>query len=81
MEHSEIFFLSNKGHRVRSFARKHFALVNEKSKALKLVGTASVNAERIKRRLSWMLRLRTKGTYMEFRIAVLACLKHNLTNI
>jgi hypothetical protein len=64
---------------VRSFARKHFTLAHEKTKSLKL-GCTSVDAERIKRRLSWMLRLRTKGTYKDFKIAVLACLEHHFNN-
>jgi hypothetical protein len=77
VEHPNILvFLEDKGHRVRSFARKHFALANEKTNELKL-GCITVNAERIKRRLSWTLRLRTKGTYEEFRITVLACLEHH----
>jgi hypothetical protein len=72
-------FFADKGHRVRSLTRKHFALANEKTKELKL-GCTSVDAERIKRRLSWTLCLRTKGTYKEFRIAVLACLEHHFDN-
>jgi hypothetical protein len=79
VEHPNIVFLADKGHRVRSFARKHFALANENTKELKL-GCTTVDAERIKRRLSWTLRLRTKGTYEEFRIAVLACLEHHFDN-
>jgi hypothetical protein len=38
---------------------RYFALVNEKTKELKL-GCTSVDSERIKRRLSWTLRLPTK---------------------
>jgi hypothetical protein len=79
VDHPQIVFLVDKGHRVRSFARKHFALANEKTKDLKL-GCTTVDAERMKRRLSWTLRLRTKGTYEEFRVAVLACLGHHFDN-
>jgi hypothetical protein len=72
-------FLADKGYRVRSFARKHFALANKKTKELKL-GCTTVNAELMKRRLTWRLHLRTKGTYKEFRVAVLACLEHHFDN-
>jgi hypothetical protein len=54
VEHPNIVFLADLGHKVRSFARKHFALANEKTKELKL-GCTSVDAEPIKRRLSWTL--------------------------
>jgi hypothetical protein len=37
-------FLADKGHRVRSFARKHFALANEKKKELKL-GCTTINTK------------------------------------
>jgi hypothetical protein len=70
-EHPNIVFLADKGHTVRSFARKKFTLANGKTKELKL-GCTSVDAERIKGRLSWALRLRTKGSHEEFQIAVLA---------
>jgi hypothetical protein len=79
VEHQKITFLANKGHRVRSFAKKHFGLANEKTKELKL-GYTTVDAKRMKRRLSWMLRLRTKGTSEEFRIPMLACLEHHFYN-
>jgi hypothetical protein len=36
VDHTKIVFLADKGHMVRSFARKHFALANEKTKELKL---------------------------------------------
>jgi hypothetical protein len=75
IEHPNIVFLAEKGHRVRSFTRKHFTLLNEKTKELEL-GCTSVNVL-IKRRLSWTLRLRRKGTYEEFQIAILACLEHH----
>jgi hypothetical protein len=65
VEHPNIVFLADKGHRMRSFARKPFALANEKTKELKL-GCTTVDAQQIKRRLSWTLRLRTNGTYKEF---------------
>jgi hypothetical protein len=73
VDHPQTVFLADKGHVVRSFARKHFALANEKTKELKL-GCTTIDAERMKRRLSWTLRLRTKGAYEEFRVAVLRSL-------
>jgi hypothetical protein len=63
VDQPKIMFLADKGHRVRSFARKHFALANEKTKDLKL-GFTTVDAERMKRRLSWTLRLRTRHCTM-----------------
>jgi hypothetical protein len=55
--------LADKGHSARrGIARKYFTLANEKTKALKL-GCTAIDPERIKRRLTWTLRLRTKGTY------------------
>jgi hypothetical protein len=47
VEHPKIEFLADKGHRVRSFARKHFTLANEKTKALKL-GCTTIDAESIR---------------------------------
>jgi hypothetical protein len=49
VDHPTIVFLADKGHRVRSFGRKHFALANEKTKELKL-GCTTIDAERMKRR-------------------------------
>jgi hypothetical protein len=79
VEHPNIVFLADQGHRVRNSARKHFALANEKMKELKL-DCSTINAERIKRRLSWTLRLRRKSIYKEFPIEVLACLEHHFDN-
>jgi hypothetical protein len=79
VEHPKITFLADKGHRIRSFAKKHFQLANEKTEELKL-GCTTVDAEQMKRRLRWTLRLRAKKTYKEFRIAVLACLEHHFDN-
>jgi hypothetical protein len=79
VNHPKIVFLADKGHMVRSFTRKHFALANKKTKECKL-GCTTADAERMKRRLSWTMCLRTKGSYEEFRIAVLACLEHQLDN-
>jgi hypothetical protein len=71
--------LEDKGHRIRSFLRNHFPLTNKKTKALTL-GCTTIEAKRIKWRLSWMLRLRMKGTFKEFCIAVLSCLQHHFDN-
>jgi hypothetical protein len=62
VDNSKIVFMADKGHRVRCFAKEHFALANEKTKDLKL-GCTTVDAEQTKRRLSWALGVRTKGTY------------------
>jgi hypothetical protein len=51
VDHPKIVFLADKGHRIRNFSRKHFALANEKTKDLKL-GCTTVDAERMKSRLS-----------------------------
>jgi hypothetical protein len=79
VKHPTVAFLADKGHRVSSFTRKHFKLANEKTKELKL-GCSTVDAEQIKRRLSWTLGLCRKGDYKEFQIAVLACLEHHFDN-
>jgi hypothetical protein len=66
VDNPKIVFMADKGHRVRCFAiaKEHFALANEKMKDLKL-GCTTVDAEQTKRRLSWALGVRTKGTYKE----------------
>jgi hypothetical protein len=76
--HSIIRFLADKGHRVRGYSRFLFA------EAIKSVangcGCTKVDAERMKRRLSWTLRLHCFGTYEEFQTAVLAVLEHHFNN-
>jgi hypothetical protein len=39
-----------------------------------------MDAERMKRRLSWTLRLHSAGTYEEFKEAVVTVLEHHFNN-
>ena len=76
--HKEIKFLADKGHRTRGYARVIFL---EASKSKKDgCGCTKMDAERMKRRMSWTLRLHSDGTYLEFRKAVLAVLEHHFNN-
>jgi hypothetical protein len=43
-------------------------------------GCTKMDAGRMKRRMSWTLRLHCGGTYEEFRTAVLAVLEHHFNN-
>jgi hypothetical protein len=76
--HAIIRFLADKGHRVCGYSRFLFA------EAIKLIangcGCTKVDAERMKRRLSWTLRLHCFGTNEEFQKAVLAVLEHHFNN-
>jgi hypothetical protein len=76
--HPEICFLADKGHRVRGYSRFIFA---EAIKSIaKGCGCTKIDAERMKRRLSWTLRLHCFGTYEDFQTAVLAVLEHHFNN-
>jgi hypothetical protein len=76
--HRAITFLADKGHRTRGYARVLFA---ESMKSKKNgCGCTKLDAERMKRRMSWTLRLHSNGTYAEFRKAVLAVLEHHFNN-
>jgi hypothetical protein len=77
--HAIIRFLADKGYRVRGYSRFLFA------EAIKSIangcGCTKVDAERIKRRLSWTLRLHCLfGIYEQFQTAVLAVLEHHFNN-
>jgi hypothetical protein len=76
--HAIIKFLADKGHRVRGYTSFLFA---ESVKSISNgCGCTKVDAERMKRRLSWTLRLHCFGTYEEFKTAVLAVLEHHFNN-
>jgi hypothetical protein len=78
LDHQPITFLADKGHRTRGYARVLFA---EAAKSKKNgCGCTKLDAERMKRRMSWTLRLHSNGTYTEFRKAVLAVLEHHFDN-
>jgi hypothetical protein len=78
LEHAAIQFLADKGHRVRGYAR---AIFSEATKSKKYgCGCTKMDAERMKRRLSWTLRLHSGGTYKEFETAVEAVLEHYFNN-
>jgi hypothetical protein len=77
--HAIIKFLADKGHRVRGFTSFLFA-ESVKSISANGCGCTKVDAERMKRRLSWTLHLHCFGTYEEFKTAVLAVLEHHFNN-
>jgi hypothetical protein len=78
VEHAAIQFLADKGHRVRGYARVIFAEASQSKKYG--CGCTKMDAERMKRRLSWTLRLHSGGTYKEFETAVEAVLEHHFNN-
>jgi hypothetical protein len=73
--HAEIVFLADNGHRNRNYSGKNFGEAGKPKKSG--CGMTKVDAERMKRRMSHTLRLHTKGTYDEFRVAVMAVLEHH----
>jgi hypothetical protein len=75
IEHPVIEFLDDKGHRVRGYARVIFAEACKSKKDG--CGCTKMDAERMKRRLSWTLRLHSAGTYPQFTLAVSAVLEHH----
>jgi hypothetical protein len=76
--HAIVKFLADKGHRVRGYTSFLFA---ESVKSISNgCGCTKVDAERMKRRLSWTLRLHCFGTYEEFKTAVMAVLEHHFNN-
>ena len=78
MLHAIIEFLADKGHCVRGYARVYFV---EAAKSIANgCGMTKMDAERMKRRMSWTLRLHCGGTYEEFRRAVTAVLEHHFDN-
>jgi hypothetical protein len=77
VEHSVIEYLADKKDKVVNLPLERFAIANENTKSLKLV-CPSLDAGKIKRRLSWTLRLRTQGTYKYLQIGILSCcLEHH----
>ena len=76
--HSAITFLADKGHCTRGYTRVIFA---EAAKSKKDgCGCTKMDAERMKRQMSWTLRLHSTGTYHDFEKAVLAVLEHHFDN-
>ena len=76
--HAAIKFLADKGHRNRGYSRVIFT---EAAKSKKDgCGCTKIDAERLKRRMSWTLRLHSRGTFEEFQTAVLAVLEHHFNN-
>ena len=76
--HAAIKFLADKGHRNCGYSRVIFTEA-QKSKA-NGCGCTKIDAERMKRRMSWTLRLHSGGTFEEFVRAVLAVLEHHFNN-
>jgi hypothetical protein len=76
--YSIIVFLADKGHLIRRYSRLLFTEVNKSKKDS--CGCTKMDAERMKRRLSWTLRLHCVGTYQDLRTAVHAVLEHHFDN-
>jgi hypothetical protein len=76
--HAAIAFLADKGHRNRGYSRVIFAEAMKSKKDG--CGCTKLDAERMKRRMSWTLRLHSHGTFPEFQRAVLAVLEHHFNN-
>jgi hypothetical protein len=76
--HAAITFLADKGHRNRGYSCVIFreALKSKKDGC----GCTKIDAERMKRRMSWTLRLHSRGTFEEFKTAVRAVLEHHFDN-
>jgi hypothetical protein len=76
--HPDLVFFADKGHRTRGYSRVIFS---EAAKSKKDgCGCTKMDAERMKRRLSWTLRLHCEGTFEAFKTAVLAVLEHHFDN-
>ena len=78
INHPEICFLADKGHRVRGYANKYFALAGAKKS--ENLGVTKIDAERMKRRTSWTLRIHMDGTFEELRVHLTAVLEHHFDN-
>ena len=76
--HAAIKFLADKGHRNRGYSSVIFKEATKSKKDG--CGCTKIDAERMKRRMSWTLRLHSGGTFEEFRTAVLAVLEHHFGN-
>jgi hypothetical protein len=61
-----ISFLAEKGHRVRGYSKKYFALVSlPKSKNFRVT---KLDAEQTRCWTSWTLRIRMDGTFNDFKV-------------
>jgi hypothetical protein len=78
INHPPITFLADKGHRVRGYAKKYFLLAG--AVKAKNFGVTKIDAKRMKRRLSWALRIRTGGTFKELQEYLTAVLEHHFDN-
>jgi hypothetical protein len=76
--HPVMQFLADKGHRVRGYSRVLFVEVYKSKKEGR--GCTKMDAERMKRRLSWTLHLHSAGTYDEFKEAVITVIEHHFNN-
>jgi hypothetical protein len=76
--HAAITFLADKGHRNRGCSSVIFkeAMKSKKDGC----GCAKIYAERMKHRMSWTLRLHSRGTFLQFQTAVKAVLEHHFNN-
>ena len=75
LPHPEVEFLADHGHRNRTYSSKNFSEANKPKKSG--CGMTKVDAERMKRRMSYTLKLHTGGTYEEFKKAIMAVLEHH----
>ena len=73
--HAAIAFLADKAHRNRGYSRVIFTEA-AKSK-MDGCGCTKIDAERMKKRMSWTLRLHSRGTFAKSQRAVLAVLEHH----
>jgi hypothetical protein len=76
--HPAIQLLANKGHHVRGYSRILFSEAYKSKKDG--CGCTKMDAEWMKHRLSWTLRLHSSGTYEQFKKAVVAVLEHHFDN-
>ena len=77
LEHPIMFFLADKNHRVRTYARKYFELSR---KPLKESECTSVDAERIKRNFSYCVRMYSGENFDVFMAAMKAVIEHHFNN-
>jgi hypothetical protein len=75
IRHALVVFLADKGHHVRGYSHVLFTEANKSKKDG--CGCTKMDAERMKRRLSWTLRLHCFGTYDAMKTAVSAVLEHH----
>jgi hypothetical protein len=76
--HPPITFLADKGHRNRGCSS---AMFKEAMKSKRDgCGCVKIDAERMKRLMSWTLWLHSRGTLLQFQAAVKAVLEHHFNN-